>query len=129
MCIRDRGLLAVMGLWLLFAAAYLCLRRDASRRRLWVFLLVPALPVATYSLLQRAGIDSLSWSTFGASAAERAFASLGNPIFLGAWLAVLAPLALALLLEAWPRRGVGQGRLTLGAALCLACLLYTSRCV
>ena len=117
---RGQGLLAVMGLWLLFAAAYLCLRRDASRRRLWVFLLVPALPVATYSLLQRAGIDSLSWSTFGASAAERAFASLGNPIFLGAWLAVLAPLALALLLEAWPRRGVGQGRLTLGAALCLA---------
>ncbi len=114
---RGQGLLSATGLWLLFAAAYLCLRPRAARRRLWRFLLLPALPAAGYSLLQRAGIDSLNWSTYGASAAERAFASLGNPIFLGAWLAALAPLSLALMLESWPRRGAGGGLQALGAAV------------
>lgn len=120
---RGQGLLATLGLWLLFVAALFALRRRPARRRLWRFLLLPALPAAVYSLLQRLGIDSLGWSTYGASPAERAFAGLGNPIFLGAWMALLAPLALALLLSAWPRRAVVEGGLALGAAGLLATLV------
>lgn len=120
---RGQGLLAAAGLWLLFGAALVCLRRRPARSRLWRFLLLPALPAAVYSLLQRFGIDSLGWSTYGASPAERAFAGLGNPIFLGAWLTLLAPLALALLLSAGPRRAAGEGRLALGAAGLLAALV------
>ncbi len=120
---RGQGLLADAGLWLIFFAAAALARRPGARRQLWRLLLVPAPAAATYALLQRAGIDSLSWNTYGSSSAERAFGSLGNPNFLAAYLAFLAPLAMALGMWAWPARREGRGHLLLGAGLSLlACL-------
>lgn len=120
---RGQGLLATAALWLLFFAAAALARRPELRGRLWRLLLLPAPAAATYALLQRAGIDSLSWSTYGSSSAERAFGSLGNPNFLAAYLAYLAPLALALGAWAWPERREGRAGLLSGAAFTLlACL-------
>lgn len=122
---RGQGLLACSSFWLIFMAAAALTRRPAARQRLWRLLLAPAPAVAVYALLQRAGIDSLQWSTYGSGSAERAFGSLGNPNFLAAYLAFLAPLALALGLWAWPaRRAAGGSPPLLGAALSLlACLV------
>ncbi|MFH1562751.1 MAG: tetratricopeptide repeat protein [Nitrospirota bacterium] len=44
-----------------------------------------------YALIQRAGLDPISWA---ADVSKRAVSTFGNPIFLGSYLAMLIPVAL-----------------------------------
>lgn len=110
---RGEGLLVMLSLLMLFAAASATAGRPEIRARFLPLLSLTAIPVAAYALLQRFGYDSLQWDIYGSAPSERAFGPLGNPIFLGAWLAMVAPLATAglLLSIGAVRRGRAGARL------------------
>jgi tetratricopeptide (TPR) repeat protein/O-antigen ligase len=96
--LRGEGLLVMLALLTLFAATAATADRPEVRARFLQLLSLTTIPAATYALLQRFGFDSLQWDIYGSAPSERAFGPLGNPIFLGAWLAMVAPLAAAGLL-------------------------------
>lgn len=108
---RGQGLFASVALVTLGACVALTAGRRPARDRVRRTLVAGIVPVALYALLQRARIDSLTWNIYGTSPAERAFGPLGNPIFLGAYLAMVAPLAYATVVTGWQarRHGVAGG--------------------
>ena len=104
---RGLGLFATLALLVLFGAATYVSRRADVRERILRMICVVAVPVSMYAILQRFGIDTIPWSQYGDLADVRAFGSLGNALFLGAYLAMVAAIALAAALGAG--RG-GSGR-------------------
>ncbi len=88
---------------LFFFTAALVRRRDQVDRLVTVMVLT-SLPVGLYGLLQYAGglpgspiRDPLPW---GSDVTQRVTSTMGNPIFLGAWLIMVVPLTLARLVPA-----------------------------
>ena len=63
----------------------------AQLDRLVTIIIVNSLPVALYGLIQRYGLDPLPWADFSG---ERVDGSMGNPIFLAAYLVMVFPLTL-----------------------------------
>jgi len=72
------------------------LRRQEQMARLVSGVILASLPVALYGLLQRYGLDPLSWS---GQVSERVLSTLGNPVFLGAYLEMVVSLTLGRVLE------------------------------
>lgn len=104
---RGLGLYATLALLVLFGATAYVSRRADVRERILRMICVVAVPVSLYAILQRFGIDTIPWSQYGDLADVRAFGSLGNALFLGAYLAMVVPIALGAALGAG--RG-GSGR-------------------
>ncbi|HTB34918.1 MAG TPA: O-antigen ligase family protein [bacterium] len=108
------------GLWALFLAACCSLGDPASRA---YFGRALGLALGLEALYGLAG--ALGWDPFGGSALDlgfngRAYGSLGNPDFLGGWLALLLPLALAGALTGRAKsRGAAWVVLTAGAVALL----------
>jgi O-antigen ligase/tetratricopeptide (TPR) repeat protein len=100
---RALGLLAWLAFLVLFLATTTTLRSPGAFQRVRRAVLVAALPLSLYAILQRFGIDSVPWQVAGDQPAERAFGATGNPILLGAFLVMAVPLALGGLGEAWPQ--------------------------
>lgn len=95
---RRQGAYAVLAYLVLFLLARRGLRDPARRERLVSVLICTSVPVAVYGLLQGLGWDPVIWTTgFG----ERVSSTLGNPIFLGAYLIMVAPFVLVRLVSAW----------------------------
>lgn len=120
---RALGLLAWLACLVLCLATATTLRSPSAFQRLRRAVLVAALPLSLYAILQRFGIDSVPWQVTGDQPAERAFASTGNPILLGAFLVLALPLAAAGLAEAWAgwrARQSGAAAQVAGHALVLA---------
>jgi len=67
------------------------MRTRAQLDRLVTVIIVNSLPVALYGLIQRYGLDPLPWANFSG---ERVAGSMGNPIFLAAYLVMVFPLTL-----------------------------------
>ncbi len=107
---RGLGLVALLALLALFAATAVTGRGPAAMGRLRRALLLPVVPVAAYALLQRLGVDSVPWQVAGDQPHARAFGPMGNPILLGAYLAMILPLALAGLGQAWQDRTLEPAR-------------------
>ncbi len=90
------GFLRVQGLWteasyaVLALAVALHVRSQATMRRVVDLVLLTSWPVGLYALLQSVGLDPLSWIGY----TGRVLSTLGNPIFLGAYVALVAPLTL-----------------------------------
>lgn len=116
---RAQGAMAYAAYLTVFAAVASGARDPAARARCVRLILAAAVPAALYALFQRFEIDSLEWNIYGTSPAERAFGPLGNPIFLGAYLIMVLPIALGRLLEALAdlRRGAaGAAANAIGSA-------------
>ncbi len=81
-----------------FAIIFLEMRTRRQADRLFTAIILGSLPVALYGILQRLGMDPLTWSTdpFTRSffEADRAPSTMGNPIFTGAYLAVVSLLTI-----------------------------------
>lgn len=91
----------------LFFVVLSTLRDENQLRRLMTVLLFTSFPVALYAVLQRYGMSLLQFSEGGIEA--RVISTLGNAIFLAAYLAMVVPLTLWRLMEAvgeWPRSPV-----------------------
>ncbi len=87
----------------LFVALACALRVPAHRRRLAGALLAAGALGAAYSLLAPLGLDPFSAGAEDLGFGRRAFGALGNPDFLGGWLAMLLPLVPACLVGAGRR--------------------------
>lgn len=74
------------------------IRTRAQLDRLVTVIIVNSLPVALYGLIQRYGLDPLPWA---GSSGERVAGSMGNPIFLAAYLVMVFPLTLGRIVESF----------------------------
>ena len=80
---------------LIFWLAARGLRTRPQLDRLINTLVLASLPVAAYSLLQKLQLDPMTWT---GDMSTRVGASLGNPIFLGAYLIMVFCLTIGLLI-------------------------------
>jgi O-antigen ligase/Flp pilus assembly protein TadD len=74
--------------WVLLAGAFvvgLGLERPADRRRLLIAVGAVSIPIGSYAIAQRLGVDPFDWS---AGALVRPVSTVGNASFLGAFMAV-----------------------------------------
>ncbi|MGH7441556.1 MAG: O-antigen ligase family protein [bacterium] len=83
----------------LFLGAAVAMREAAARRYLAAALLAAGALGAAYALLGPLGWDPFSSGAVNLGFGRRAHGSLGNPDFLGGWLAMLLPLGLACLVK------------------------------
>jgi tetratricopeptide (TPR) repeat protein len=94
---RAQGLLALAAVLVLFFAASAVAGEAQRRGRMVAVLILGSVPVATMAIVQALGITVVPGEVESAS---RAFGTLSNPIFLGAYLMLLGPLTLARALAA-----------------------------
>jgi O-antigen ligase/tetratricopeptide (TPR) repeat protein len=80
--LRAQGLLATLGYAVFFALVVAHLRTPEQWRRVLYALTVTGFTVATYAVLQRLGFDPVAWTDPNV----RVGSTLGNPIFLAAYL-------------------------------------------
>ncbi|MDQ2806154.1 MAG: O-antigen ligase family protein, partial [Chloroflexota bacterium] len=98
---RFQGLISQYTYIMLALMILANLRSRAQLNRLITFAIATSVPVAAYGLLQRAGLDPLPWA---GDVESRVASSLGNAIFVGAYLIMIVPLTLQRLvavLAAW----------------------------
>jgi len=93
---RAFGLATWLALLVYFAAAASVGRMPERRRRVIGAAIAGSVPVCVYALTQAAGMEAVP----GTAENARAFGTLGNPIFLGAYLMLVAPLTLERLVAA-----------------------------
>lgn len=131
---RLQGAYTVLSYVALFFLVLATLRRWDQLERLVTVLIMTTLPVALYGILQRYGVTLLEFGGRGAEQIPgRVVSTLGNAIFVAAYLALVIPLTLWRLLGAIQNWGATSMAVRLvqvsvyGAALALqvACLLFT----
>ncbi len=116
---RLAGLLSLLAPLAILVVAAPALARPERRERLVTVLLAGGGALAAWALADAIGLEPMPWSEDGG---ERVRGAQGNPIFLGAALAMVAPLAIARAARLWnagERRAVlapGALALLLGAA-------------
>src|SRR5262249_32352867 len=81
---RGQGLIALCSYLTFFLLVRQELKTPAQWERLRFGLLLTSVPVSLYAILQRVGRDPFSFSS---RFLERSSSTMGNPIFLGAYLA------------------------------------------
>jgi len=116
----------LQGLYTTFAFLLICalilgeLRSAAQFERLLNVIILASWPVALLGILQRFNLSPIDWQS---RTNLRVFSSMGNPIFLGAYLVTVIPLTAARLwqsLQAWRVRRVAASGL---AAIVIFCIL------
>jgi len=100
---RAQGTLTFCSYVVLFLVVAGELRTAAQLKRLQHAVILTSLPVAGYGILQYFGADFLPWSN---PMGDRSSGSMGNPIFLGAYLIMVMPLTFSRLVD-----GIGMIRL------------------
>jgi O-antigen ligase len=128
---RQELVFSLQGLAGCVIAFYLgCAEGPGRRARLIAWSVAGSLPVSAFALAQAGGWQPLIWKSGFASMTwapslfgSRAVSTFGSPVFLGAYLALIAPPALHLLLNrksSPPSRGLGLvALLALAPALAL----------
>jgi hypothetical protein len=112
--VRRQGAATEILLLAFFALVALRLTERRQWLRLAAVVVLTSVPICVYTLFQRFGSDPMPWAY-----ALRVGATAGNPVFLAAYLALLAPLTLVLVVEQLRRRDH-----TPGGVLRLGLLLY-----
>lgn len=102
--VGDPGRHTGLAMYLIYAVLLLStvrLFRDRPGTVVVRTLLVTAVPVAGYGLLQAVGVEPFDWRVF--EAGPQVVSTFGNANFLAAWLGVVVPLAAgAAALPTWP---------------------------
>jgi O-antigen ligase/Tfp pilus assembly protein PilF len=104
----------------LLAVVFAC-SRGSSYEKLVRYVLFTGAFIALYGIFQRIGLDRANWNNRFES---RAFSTLGNPDYLGGYLAALLPLAFIQTLRASGRK---DGWLWLNITLVLTAGLFATR--
>ncbi len=115
---RLQGTLTLLGYTALLLAVLDSLRTRTQWDRVQYAVIVSSVPVALYALLQHLRLDPLPWNY---PTWYRAASSVGNPIFVAAYLVMVVPLTVARLVDV-VRAGATDGiarvpRALLGATL------------
>lgn len=97
---RRQGLYLTIAYIALFFLARHAYRTRLRPDRIVNAILVTSLPVAIYAILQHYGLDPLQFQADN-PVTMRAISSLGNPIFLGAYLVMVIPLTGFRIYQEW----------------------------
>jgi tetratricopeptide (TPR) repeat protein len=96
---RLQGACTMLAYLALFAAMVANLRDQDQADRLVGTIVAASLPVAVYGIAQRLGLDPVPTDRAAYLGTARVTSTLGNPVFLGAYLAMVWPLTLARIME------------------------------
>ncbi len=106
---RAQGTYTLISFVVVFAMIAQGLRTRQQRDRLIVTIILTSLPIALYGIMQKYGLDPLSWSS---NFDGRSGSTVGNPIFLGAYLIMVFALTFAKVAEnaqaVWAARQSGS---------------------
>ncbi len=131
---RMQGAYTTLSYVAIFLMMLHTLRRREQLRRLITVILLTSLPVSLYGIMQHYGLDPMAWSNIGDSVTVRAISTMGNPIFVAAYLIMVVPLTAGRLmrLSSAIRRGKRAASLYLLSgcyafllAIQLLCILFT----
>lgn len=98
--VRQQGTLTVLAYVGLFFILAFNLRRREQLERLITVVLLTSIPSALYGIVQKFGIDPLPWQ---GNVEQRVASTMGNAIFIAAYLIMILPLTGYRLLRAWDR--------------------------
>jgi tetratricopeptide (TPR) repeat protein/O-antigen ligase len=106
--VRLQGLYTTSAYVVVFLSIVALLRTREQIERLLTMVLIVSLPVSLYGIIQHFGTDPVPW---GSDVSRRVASTMGNPIFVAAFLIMVVPLTLYRLLESArgviEREGVG----------------------
>jgi len=116
--LRMEGLFNTLSYLVLFFVTVSSLRTEAQLQRALTVIVLVSLPVALYAMAQHFGVDPLA-GVWGEAIRERIPGTMGNPIFLAAYLIFVVPLALAHGLQSWHNAQKGAKGFAVGAVIVL----------
>jgi len=96
--VRLQGTYSILAYIVIFFLMLDGLRTKKQLGRLITVLILASFPIALYGLVQHFGLDPLPW---GGDVTRRVTSSMGNAVFVAAYLIMLIPLTLTRLLENW----------------------------
>jgi tetratricopeptide (TPR) repeat protein len=88
---RLQGLYTTSAYLVIFFSVAALLRTREQLERLLTTVLIVSFPVSLYGVLQACGVDPLPWKE---NVTQRVTSTMGNPIFVAAFLIMIAPLTL-----------------------------------
>ena len=94
---RLQGFYTWLAYITVFVAILAVLRRREQVERLVTAIVLPSLPVALYAVVQKFGLDPMPWL---GDVTRRVASTMGNSIFVSAYLIMVVPLTIARLVEA-----------------------------
>ncbi|HXJ80396.1 MAG TPA: hypothetical protein VMS64_17165 [Candidatus Methylomirabilis sp.] len=122
---RWQGTYTLLSYVALFAVVVANLRDQSQADRLVGTIIAASLPVAAYGIAQRFGLDPVATNRGLYLGTSRVTSTLGNPVFLGAYLAMVWPLTMARALEG-VARSRGNGDRSLAAGIGTVLLIVTA---
>jgi len=96
---RVQGSYTILFYVVIFFLILHTLRNQRQLHRLITVMLFTSLPVSLYGIMQHYGLDPIAWTNIGAEVTVRAISTMGNPIFVAAYLIMVVPLAAGRLLQ------------------------------
>lgn len=96
--VRLQGTYSTLSYIVIFFLMLDGLRTKRQLNRLITTLILVSFPIALYGLVQHFGMDPLPWA---GDVTRRVTSSMGNAIFVAAYLIMVVPLTLSRLLESW----------------------------
>ena len=131
---RMQGAYTTLSYVVIFFLILHALRNREQLHRLITVMLLTSLPISLYGLMQRYGLDPIAWTNVGAQVTVRAISTMGNPIFVAAYLIMVVPLTVGRLMQLSSaiRRGkraaslyILSGCYTFLLVVQLLCILFT----
>lgn len=96
---RLQGDYTTLSYLVIFFLSLQVLRSREQLERLLTVVLLTSWPIALYGIMQHYGLDPIGWSTAGESVALRVISTMGNPIFVAAYLIMVVPLTISRLVQ------------------------------
>jgi tetratricopeptide (TPR) repeat protein/O-antigen ligase len=131
---RMQGAYTTLSYIVIFFLALHALRHREQLHRLITAILLTSLPVSLYGMMQHYGLDPIAWTNIGDEVTVRAISTMGNPIFVAAYLIMIVPLTVGRLTQLFSviRNGkraaslyVLSGCYAFLLAIQLLCILFT----
>lgn len=96
---RMQGAYTALSYMVIFFLILHALRNRRQLHRLITGILLASLPVSLYGIMQHYGLDPIAWTNVGDRVTARAISSMGNPIFVAAYLIMIVPLTAGRLMQ------------------------------
>jgi O-antigen ligase len=95
---RSQGLYTFAAYLVVFFLAATHIKTREQVERIFTTVILTCIPIAAYGIIQRVGWDPVPWQQMDPS--KRASATMGNPVFLAAYLVIAIPLVVTRLTKA-----------------------------
>jgi tetratricopeptide (TPR) repeat protein len=131
---RMQGAYTTLSYIVIFFLTLHALRNQKQLQRLITAMLLTSLPVSLYGMMQHYGLDPIAWTNIGDEVTVRAISTMGNPIFVAAYLIMMVPLTVGRLTQLFSviRNGkraaslyILSGCYAFLLAIQLLCILFT----